>query len=237
VPLRPRRVDIAEHMDEADADPAEVAGALDDLSRLNRWVGGSDLTLRALDVALERWPVSGRAVRVLDVATGAGDIPLAIVEHAQHRGFDVAVTGLDIKPTMLAEAGRRTGGRVELIEGDALDIPAADGAYDIVTCSLMLHHFPPAEAIRVLEEMRRVTSRAVIVNDLIRAWHPWLFAKAAGALVMRNPLTRHDGPASVLRAYTPDELVTLATAAGLTPRWRATLLGYRMALLAERSTR
>ena len=232
LPLRPRRVDIAEHMDEPDADPAQVAGALDDLGRLNHLLGGSDLTLRAFDVALERWPVTGRAVRVLDVATGAADIPLAVLEHARARGIDVEVTGLDLNPTMLAEARRRTDGRVTLLEGDALAIPAEDGAYDVVTCSLMLHHFQPGEAIRVLSEMGRVSRRAVIVNDLMRAWHPWLFAKVVGPLVTRNALTRFDGPASVLRAYTPDELLTLVAAAGLAPCWRASLLGYRMALLA-----
>ncbi|MBC7592099.1 MAG: hypothetical protein H7226_13795, partial [Salinibacterium sp.] len=66
-------------------------------------------------------------------------------------------------------------------------------------------------------------------------WHPWLFAKVIGPVVPRNPLTRFDGPVSVLRAYTPDELLELMHAAGLTPRWRATLLGYRMAVLATRA--
>ncbi|MCZ4496956.1 MAG: Methyltransferase type 11, partial [Thermoleophilia bacterium] len=142
----------------------------------------------------------------------------------------VEVTGLDVQPVMLEEAARRTEGRVKLVLGNALDLPFDDGAFDIATCSLMLHHFQPAEALQVLREMRRVSS-AVLVNDLIRAWHPWIVAKLLSHTVTRNELTRFDGPVSVLRAYTPAELKLLFEAAGLTPRWRASLLGYRMALL------
>jgi len=127
---------------------------------------------------------------------------------------------------------RRSPARIAFVQGDALDMPFDDGAFDVVTCSLMLHHFEPAAATAVLAEMRRVSARVVIVNDLIRAWHPWLFARVVGPVITRNPLTRNDGPVSVLRAYTREELLKLLNAAGLTPRWRATVLGYRMAVLA-----
>ncbi len=219
-------------MDAADADPRAISGALDDLTRLNRLVGGVDLTLRAFDRARRALGIEDRPLRVLDVATGAADIPGAILDHARELGVSVRATGLDLKPTMLAEARRRTQGRVELVQGDALDMPFEDGAFDIVTCSLMLHHFAPAQAREVLREMRRVSAGMVIVNDLIRAWHPWLVAKLFG-LVSGNELTRFDGPVSVRRAYTPDELRGFAIDAGLVPRWRASLLGYRMVLLAS----
>lgn len=234
MPLRPRRIDVAEHMDEPSADAAAVSGALDDLTRLNRLLGGADLTLRGVDASLRRRPVTDRPLRVLDVATGAADIPQAIIEHCDRIGQRVEVTGLDVKPLMLEEARRRTAGRVELVLGDALALSFDDGAFDIVTCSLMLHHFQPDEAIAVLQEMARVSAHGVLVNDLIRAWHPWIVAKLLAHTVTRNELTRFDGPVSVLRAYTPDELKLLFEAAGLTPRWRASLLGYRMALLGSR---
>ncbi|MCW2974473.1 MAG: Methyltransferase type 11 [Thermoleophilia bacterium] len=229
---RPRRVDIDEHMDADDADPADIAGALDDLSRLNQFVGGNRLTLRALDHARAKRFVPEGSLRILDVATGAGDMPRAMLDHLAQQRVDVHVTGLDIKPEMLDEARRRTTGLIDYVQGDALAMPYDDDSFDVVTCSLMLHHFQPAAAVAVLAEMRRVSAHVVVVNDLIRAWHPWLFAKVVGPLVTRNPLTRFDGPVSVLRAYAPDELLELLDEAGLVPRWRATLLGYRMAVVA-----
>lgn len=219
-------------MDGEGADPVAVAGALDDLTRLNRVLGGADLTLRALDRARTLRSGSSDVLRVLDVATGAADIPQAVLRHADEQGLEVQVTGLDMNETILEEARRRTGGRVELVQGDALAMPFDDGAFDVVVCSLMLHHFPPPLALRVLGEMGRVCSHAVVVNDLVRAWHPWIVARILARIVTRNELTRFDGPASVLRAYTPDELARLLEAAGLTPRWRAGLLGYRMVTLA-----
>ncbi|MBC7460999.1 MAG: methyltransferase domain-containing protein, partial [Thermoleophilia bacterium] len=174
--LRPRRVNIAEHMDAEDADPTDVAGALDDLSRLNRFVGGNRLTVRAIDQACAKQLVPRRSLRMLDVATGAGDIPRAVLAHLDQRRIDAHITGLDIKPTMLEEARRRSSSRIEFVQGDALEMPFDDGSFDVVTCSLMLHHFEPAVATTVLTEMRRVSAGVVIANDLIRAWHPWLFA-------------------------------------------------------------
>ncbi|MCW2949220.1 MAG: Methyltransferase type 11 [Thermoleophilia bacterium] len=229
---RPRRIDVDEHMDADDADPHDIAGALDDLSRLNRFVAGNRLTLRALDYAFSRQLIANRPVTLLDVATGAGDIPRAVLDHLDQRHIDAAVTGLDIKAEMLHEARQRTSDRIDFVQGDARALPFDDRAFDVVTCSLMLHHFEPDAAVAVLAEMRRVSNGIVIVNDLIRAWHPWLFAKVVGPVVTRNPLTRFDGPISVLRAFAPEELLTMLRSAGLAPRWRATALGYRMAVLA-----
>lgn len=216
-----------------------VRESLGDLARVNRLLGGCDLTMRALDrVAPSLTRARGHEpIRVLDVATGSADIPRAMITHAHSRRWALQVTAIDRSPQALEEARRAAPAQLELREGDALALAFDDRTFDIAACSLMLHHFAPNQAVQVLSEMRRVSGGYVIVNDLVRAWHAYAAARVLARVVTRNKLTRYDGPVSVLRAYTRSEMVGLADQAGLRPLWRGGMLGYRDAWLFERYDR
>jgi SAM-dependent methyltransferase len=153
---------------------------------------------------------------VLDVGTGCADVPLAIVRDGRRRGIDVRATCLDRSEQMLAIARRRTGNdeRLTFMLGTGEQLPFGDAAFDVVTCTLALHHFEPPAAHALLSELRRVARRTPIVGDLMRSalafTGTWLYAH----VISRNRLTRHDAPLSVRRAYTPAEALALARAAG-----------------------
>jgi hypothetical protein len=70
-----------------------------------------------------------------------------------------------------------------------------------------------------------------VVNDLVRARRHLVLARLLFAVTTRNPYTRHDGPLSVQRAYTREELRGLLDAAGLRPVHEAVaLFGHRVAI-------
>jgi ubiquinone/menaquinone biosynthesis C-methylase UbiE len=118
---------------------------------------------------------------------------------------------------MLALARRTAGGdpALSFVRADGGALPFADGAFDVVICTLALHHFDPGDALALLRELRRVARVTPVVCDLRRSElafvATWLWSRTS-----RNRLTRHDAPLSVRRAYTPDEALALARAAG----WR-----------------
>ena len=88
---------------------------------------------------------------------------------------------------------------------DALDLPFSDSAFDLVSCSLFIHHLSPEHVITFAKEALRVCRRAVLVNDLIR--NPFHLAMVyAGMPLYRSRITRHDAPASVRQAYTVEEM-------------------------------
>lgn len=221
-----RRTIARELMDEPVEDVDELAGNLRDVAFANAHLGGSAPVVRALRRLGAR--------TVLDVGSGAGDVPLAIVREGERRGAAVRVTCLDVSDQMLAIARRATGGHpaLEFVRGDGASLPFADGAFDVVTCTLALHHFEPGAARALLREMRRVARIAPVVCDLRRSAvafaGAWLWSRTS-----RNRLTRHDAPLSVRRAYTPGEALALAREAG----WRAPRVRrepfYRMTLTDE----
>jgi ubiquinone/menaquinone biosynthesis C-methylase UbiE len=207
-----------------------LAGNLDDLRRINRWLGGVGPIARGLErLALDG--VSGRTVSLLDVATGAADVPAALVARAKRRGQEVRAVGLDMSPAILAHAKSR--GAVVLVVGDGAKLPFADATFDVVTSSLALHHFDPREAVECLREMKRVARRGVIVNDLVRGRLGLVAAWILSRLLTRNRLTRHDAPLSVRRAYTRGELGSLAAAAGLDRIEYLDFLGSRVTMIAR----
>ena len=210
------RSDEAELLDEATHDPAELATNLRDIRRVNALLGGTSTTLRYLPRLADSNP-TGQPVRILDLATGSADIPLAIIAWARRRGMPVRIVASDVSDEILAVAHARVAGHpdIALATYDARHVPLPDDAFDIVLCSLSLHHFPPDDAVRVLQEMDRLARVGFILNDLRRSRLGYLAAWIAARLTTRNRLTRNDAPLSVRRAYTPNELQDLLRRAGI----------------------
>lgn len=217
-------------------EPSTLANNLRDLQRINRWLGGAELSWRALRAALGTQ--SATAVTLLDIGTGAADIPRHLLRRAQAAGLRLAIVATDVRPEIVSAAQHLCAGVADLrieqaVPGDHLD--AADGSVDFVHASLVLHHLEPEAAVTLLGEMGRVARRAVIVNDLDRARRWWLAAWLLTRLTTINRYTRHDAPLSVRRAYRPNEMAGLAEAAGLREVARLRdRLGHRYALVLAR---
>jgi SAM-dependent methyltransferase len=205
------RVVARELMDDAVCRTDELAANLSDIERANRWFG----VVKPLAAIVNK----AGARTLLDVGCGSADIPLALVVDAQRRGVPLHVTCLDRSEQMLEIARSRTGegANFAFVRADGEALPFADGAFDVVTCNLALHHFEPPQAQRLLAEMRRVARFVPVVCDLRRSVLGYVGALAFAYLTSRNRLTRHDAPLSVRRAYTPGEAVDLARRAG----WRS----------------
>jgi len=202
---------------------------------VNRWLGGTGI---ALDFLADRAELTaGARATLLDVGTGTADIPLALAAWARTRSIDLRITATDISEPvlMLARAHVAARGNIVLQAADATNLPYLDESFDYVMCNLALHHFPPVAARLVLTEMYRVARRAILVNDLARGRVAWWSARLLFEVIAHDPLTRHDGPLSVLRAYTVEEIETLAIAAGILRARARQRSMFRLELIAEKA--
>ena len=211
-----RRWEAEELLDQAGHDPAELTANLQDIRTVNRLAGGVATVLRHLPGLLSQLP-HGRPVEILDLATGCGDIPLSLAAWADRQYRPLHLTVTDRSPEILAEARRTLAGvpGVTFAVCDARAVPMPERSFDVVLCSLSLHHFAPGEAIQVLREMDRLARTGFILNDIRRCLAGFVAAWATSRVATRNRLTRHDMPLSVLRAYTPNELRALLRQAGI----------------------
>lgn len=221
----PRRL-VPELLDDP-AVPDDVrARSLRDVARSNVLFGGRRAATRAVAAALRALRGAGRReVTLLDVGTGAGDIPRAAREAAAALDVRLTTIGVDLAPSLARDARQAVGLSVC---GDALRLPFAGASVDVVTCCQVLHHFDDAAAGRLVAELHRVARARAIVCDLRRSRVAALGFWLASFPLGFHPVTRHDGPVSVLRGFTAPELQALVRAAtGCAPQVRHDL-GWRL---------
>ena len=208
--LAPSRRRGIELLDDPSSDTALATRSLQDVARSNRWFGGANAVIAELVPVLAAARGRIAPLTLLDVGTGAGDIPELARRIADRGGVRLLTMGLEVTTALAAASRPRSG---DAIAGDALALPFADRSVDIVACSQVLHHFEAADGARLLAEMNRVARVRVIVADIRRAW-----AAAAGLWVGSwalgfHPVSRHDGVVSVLRGFRAAELSAAVVAA------------------------
>jgi ubiquinone/menaquinone biosynthesis C-methylase UbiE len=197
------RVNAPELLDTDDCPPAEAAASLQDLSRINRWFGGVAVTRNLIERVASA--TGQKRFAVLEVAAGHGEVPRIAAQQLARKGISIEVTHLDRMRSHLLPGNRA-------VVADALALPFPDGSFDLVSCSLFAHHLEPADLARFASEALRVSRRAVLINDLIRS--PIHLALVyAGFPLMRSYVSRFDGPASVRRAYLPEEMERILSSA------------------------
>lgn len=225
-----KRSERLELMDDLSIEGAELEETLEQVERINAAARGPQISLAGVESLV---PDGIERLSVLDVGTGSGDIPRRIADWSERKPFDVWVKGIDLSHTTVGYARRRTTRRERLaFELKNLFEMPDDEPYDIVHASLVLHHFPGGEAVRALDKMRRLSRYGVVVNDLQRHPVPWASLRIALSVVSRNRLVQNDGPLSVLRGFTRDELAALAAKAGLDRASVAWKFPFRWLLIA-----
>ena len=232
-----RLADGIELLDGPLDDPVALAANLRDLSWINRRFGGIALSRRSLDALL---PARPDQLTLLDVGTGAGDVPAALQATEARLGRRLEVTALDSRPEVIAAAlavapTLALRPHFSFMVGDGRSLPFADGSQDVVHSSLVVHHLEPDHAVVVLREMGRVAAIGIIVNDLARSRLYWLGAWLLSHTLARSRLTRTDASLSVRRAYTRQEMAGLLAKAGLQPVFTTEgFFGHRYAIAAVR---
>jgi len=203
------RLHRAEILDGPPGDLEELSHSLRQVAQVNRWLGGARALKRHLAPAVR----AGASLAVLDVGTGNGDTLCELGAWARRRGARWHAVGVEVSPWIARLARGRVDG---VVRGDALRLPFSNDSFDVALCTLTLHHFSDDEAAVLVGEMARVSRDRVLVNDLERTPPNYWGARALAATLWRgNRITRHDGPLSVLRSFTPPELLEVGRRAGL----------------------
>jgi len=208
-----RRVQ-AELMDEPDMGGERHAQALRGLDRINAWSGSARILWPAL-ARLAR--EERREIDVLDVATGAGDLPIRLWQRARRAGLKMEFHGIDRSVSAVEYARRHALEReseIRFSTWDALN-GGLPGEYDAITCSLFLHHLLDEQAVDLLRRMALAARRLVLVNDLARSAAGLVLAYVGSRVLSRSPTVHVDAVRSVRAAFTAAEVAVLARRAGL----------------------
>jgi 2-polyprenyl-3-methyl-5-hydroxy-6-metoxy-1,4-benzoquinol methylase len=202
---------VLEMMDREQLVSIELERDLERIRQLNRWFGSYRLVLGFI----RNWIKPTDKLRVVDLATGSGDIPRLIVDYSRKIRTRIEIDALDRQPATLEVARRLSVDYPEISyrEANILEWKSVE-AYDITLCTLALHHFSNEDAVRLLRRCRQVSKRFVLVSDLRRSFSLIAGVYLLTTLIFREPMTRYDARLSAIRAFSFSEMRDLALSAG-----------------------
>jgi ubiquinone/menaquinone biosynthesis C-methylase UbiE len=206
-----RRSHKLERLDTGDYTPEEYAKWLEEAKLINRWLG--DARALRLTLAEEGWLGEAEYISILDVGAGSGELLKSAKEYlGRKRMFLVgAEMSFDAARSIAARADEFG---VTAVQCNGLSLPFADEAFDVVTCSLLLHHLDDDAARQLVAEMHRVARKISVVIDLRRDPLPYYLYRTFSPLFLQR-MTVEDGLLSILRSFRADELRQLAEEACL----------------------
>jgi hypothetical protein len=184
-----------------DAPPGEAVRCLEDLVRINRYLGGHEV----LRKTLRRLFRPAETFTMLDVGAASGDTGRMV--RGQFPG--ARVTSLDYRIHHLARAS------APRLAADAFRLPVRARAFDVVHAALLLHHFADPQLVDLLRSFGAIARRYVIINDLERNLIARRFLPATRWLFRWHPTIVHDGCISVDAGFMAPELQRLGALAGL----------------------
>ena len=208
------RVVRPERMDAPDLDARQHQQALGGLRRINAWSRTAPTIASALVQLARRRGLS--ALRVLDVATGGGDVIDAVARHAARSGVRIEIFGCDKSAEAIANsrARYRDATATHWFVHDALSDDFPEN-YDVAMCTLFMHHLERDAAQQTLLRMAKAARLAVLVDDLIRCRAGYWLAWAGCRLLSRSQIVHYDGPLSVANAFTTAEFAAMSEEIGL----------------------
>jgi len=197
---------VLEMMDRDYPPTTELERDLERIRQLNRGFG----SYRLVSSFIRHWIKPADKLRIVDLATGSGDIPRLIIDYARTIGARVEIDALDRQPARSLSADYP---EISYREANILEWNSVE-AYDITLCTLALHHFSNEDAVRLLRRCREISKRFVLVSDLRRSFSLIAGVYLLTALIFREPMTRYDARLSVIRAFSFSEMRDLAMRAG-----------------------
>ena len=184
---------------------------LDKLEIINRLLGGNKVTIKGLKKLLKD-KSKNKIITIIDLGCGNGDILRDIAKFGRNNKYSFKLIGIDANSAAI-EYARELSKEYSELDFKTIDIFSEDfkkQSYDVVLCTLFLHHFKNEQLISFLKTTIQKATIGVVVNDLHRHKLAYYLYKFIG-LFLKNKMVREDGLTSILRAFTKKDLEKIST--------------------------
>jgi 2-polyprenyl-3-methyl-5-hydroxy-6-metoxy-1,4-benzoquinol methylase len=200
------RADEAEIMDDFLLEGEELRNALDKIADINRLLGGNKLTLNGVKQLLKK--TTKQEIVIVDVGCGNGDMLRMLAHYGKETNIDFRLIGIDANKYTINYAKKLSKDYLN-IEYKCLDVFEDDFKilnYDIVLCTLTLHHFKDDEILKIIATFNKNAAVGVVINDLHRSKIAYRLFSLMCRLFNLNRMSREDGLLSILRGFKKEEL-------------------------------
>jgi len=200
-----------EIMDDLDMSGELLISSLDQLERINKWLGGNKITIDGLKTLLKNQAKPDRykdkRISIVDLGCGNGDMLRKVADFGKKSGYKFQLLGIDANQTTIDYAIELSANFPEISyrKEDVLSKEFETHTYDIAMCTLFLHHFEDSVALDFIQTLLKNARIGVVVNDLHRHKLAYYLFKLLTS-VISNHMTKEDGLTSILKAFKREDL-------------------------------
>ncbi len=200
-----------ELMDDPDIDNRDLTIALQDISRVNKLLGGNTITVNAVFNQIKNRSKQ-KEWRVMDLGCGDGEMLRQIADSARKKGVSIKLIGIDNNYRCIAQAKKLSDAYPEISyhNKDILTLTKQDFGCHIIISTLTLHHFKDKEIIKVLQKGIELVSEVIIINDIHRNILTYYLYKLFSFFFINGYIAKNDGLISIKRGFKRKELICFA---------------------------
>ena len=201
------RTDAIEIMDDFALEGEILRDALDKIAKINQLLGGNKLTLQGVQSLINNISFN-KKVTIVDIGCGNGDMLRALAEYASNKNLNFKLIGIDANQFTINLAKELSKQYLNITYQceDIFDDQFKDIKYDIVLCTLTLHHFKDAEIIKLVSVFNENASIGIVINDLERSALAYRLFQGLCFIFRLNKMSKEDGLVSILRGFKKEEL-------------------------------
>lgn len=201
------RTQEAEIMDDFSLHGKELRAALDQIARINQLLGGNKVTLHGIKEVLKKANTS-KPIVIADIGCGNGDMLRMLADYGLKSNFNFKLIGIDANAFTVnyAKTLSKDYPNIEYVCLDIFSEEFSTIKYDIVLCTLTLHHFTNKQILNIISIFNSNAGIGIVVNDLHRSKLAYRLFKLICILFNLSKMSREDGLVSILRGFRKNEL-------------------------------
>ncbi|MES2804035.1 MAG: methyltransferase domain-containing protein [Bacteroidota bacterium] len=202
------RTDTLETMDDFAMEGEILRDALDKIAKINQLLGGNQLTLQGVQDLTSSISKSNEIV-IVDVGCGNGDMLRTLADFGLKNKLKFQLIGIDANSFTISHARQLSQNypNISYRCEDIFEASFKELKYDIVLCTLTLHHFKDKEIVDLLNLFYANSAIGIVINDLQRSAIAYRLFQALCFVFRLNEMSREDGLTSILRGFKKEELI------------------------------
>jgi len=205
------RSQAPELMDDFSMEGEMLREALDKIASINQILGGNKLTLQGVKSLIAKIPKS-QMITIADIGCGNGDMLRILADYGFKNNSIFNLIGIDANAFTIKHAENLSVkyDNITYLCDDVFSEKFSNLSYDIVLCTLTLHHFQNEEILKLMTVLQRNSAVGIVVNDLQRSAISYRLFQALCFFFQLNKMSRDDGLVSILRGFKRNELAAFS---------------------------
>jgi 2-polyprenyl-3-methyl-5-hydroxy-6-metoxy-1,4-benzoquinol methylase len=213
-----------EIMDDFLLEGEELRNNLDEIAQINRLLGGNKATLSGVTTLLQK-VAPGQTVTIADIGCGNGDMLRELSDYGKKHQLKLKLLGVDANKFTVNHALALSANYPDISYEciDVMDEAFGNISYDILLCTLTLHHFKTEEILQLMNRFRSNARVGIVINDLQRSALAYRLFQMVCFACRLGRISKEDGLTSILRGFKRKEILELSEKLNIvhyTLRWK-----------------